>query len=83
MGKLRKISPNLWQIQIIAMRTALKLKAEDSAPKSTYTHHLPKRKVVQERKKIRQLLRSMLPMEEEQREYQEEQNFYHRRSKAH
>jgi len=63
------------------MRTSLKLKAEDSAPKRTYKQ-LPKRKVVQERKKDRQLLRSMLPMEEEQRQYQEEQNFYHKRSGA-
>lgn len=64
------------------MRTASKLKAEDAAPKPTYTQQLPKKKVVPERKKIRQLLRSMLPMEEEQRQHQEEQNFYHKRSGA-
>lgn len=61
------------------MRTALKLKTEKTAPKSAYTQKLPKGKVVQERKKVRQLLRSMLPMKEEQRQYQEEKNFYHKR----
>ncbi|WP_288880189.1 hypothetical protein [Pedobacter panaciterrae] len=64
------------------MRTALKLKAEDPAPKLDDTQQLPKRKVMLERKKVRQLLRSMLPMEEEQRQYKEEQNFYHKRSGA-
>ncbi len=65
-----------------AMRTASKLKTQIEAPKPTYTQELPKRKVVKERKKVRQLLRSMLPMEEDQRQFQEEQNFYHQRSRA-
>lgn len=64
------------------MKTALKLKQENAAPKPTYTQQLPKRKLIKERKKVKQLLRSMLPMEEEQRQFQEEQNFYHKRSGA-
>ena len=51
-------------------------------PKPTYIQQLPKRKAIKDRKKIRQLLRSMLPMEEEQRQQEEEQNFYHKRSGA-
>ena len=65
------------------MKTALKLKTEIAVPKPAYTHQLPKRKVIQERKRVRQLLRSMLPMEEEQRQYQDEQNFYHKGIGAH
>ncbi|TCD03131.1 hypothetical protein [Pedobacter psychroterrae] len=61
------------------MKTELKIKLENAISKPTYKQPLPKRKSVPERKKIRQLLRSMLPMEEEQRQYQEEQNFYYKR----
>jgi len=51
-------------------------------PKPTYIQQLPKRKAVKDRKKIRQLLRSMLPMEEEQRQIQEEQKLFHKPGKA-
>jgi hypothetical protein len=48
----------------------------------SFTQQLAKRKVVPERKKIRQLLRSMLSMEDDERELQEEQKF-HMTAKAH
>ncbi|ETZ19238.1 hypothetical protein N824_10880 [Pedobacter sp. V48] len=64
------------------MRTLVKLKTEHSAPMSTYLRKLPRKKIVQERKKIRQLLRSMLPMEDEQRQVQEEQNIFHKPGRA-
>ncbi|WP_084286859.1 hypothetical protein [Pedobacter nyackensis] len=65
------------------MRTTAKLKAEEPLPRPAYIQRLPKKKIVQERKKIRQLLRSMLPMEDEQRQLQEEQKLYHKPGKAH
>ncbi len=64
------------------MRTTIKLKAEEVVPRPTYIQKLPKKKIVQERKKIRQLLRSMLPMEEEQRQIQEEQKLFHKPGRA-
>ena len=44
--------------------------------KPTDKEQLPKKKVIPERKKIKELLRSMLPMEEEQRQLKEEQNLF-------
>jgi len=59
------------------MRTISKFKAEESVPKPSYIQKLPKKKILKERQKIRQLLRSMLTMGEDQRQHQEEQDFYH------
>ena len=67
---------------MIAMRTIANLKKEDSVPKPTYIQKLPKKKIVQEWKKIRQLLRSMLPMQDEQRQLQEEQKLFNKPEKA-
>jgi len=64
------------------MRTLVNLKKDDSDPKPTYIQQLPRRKAVKDRKKIRQLLRSMLPMEDEQRQIQEEQKLFHKPGKA-
>jgi len=61
------------------MKHRLKTTAENTADKLTHRQKLTRRKIVPARKKIRQLLRSLLPMEQEQRQYQEENNFYHNR----
>ncbi|MES2458862.1 MAG: hypothetical protein V4594_25150 [Bacteroidota bacterium] len=58
------------------MRQRLKPTPKDTAEKLTHKQELPKKKIIPERKKIRQLLRSMLPMEEEQRQLKEEQNLF-------
>ena len=58
------------------------MKVEEPVTKLSYIERLPKKKIVQERKKIRQLLRSMLPMGDEQRQFQEEQKLFHKPGKA-
>ena len=65
------------------MKTSSRMKIEELVKSPSCIQQLPKRKIVQERRKIRQLLRSMLPMEEEQRQIKEEQKLFHKRGKAH
>jgi len=64
------------------MRTPSKFKEVDPAPRPAYSLQLPKKMIVKERKQVRQLLRSMLPMEDEQRQLQEEQKLFHKPGKA-
>lgn len=64
------------------MKKGLNTMEDIKVPNPTYIQQLPKRKAVKDRKKIRQLLRSMLPMEEEQRQIQEEQKLFHKPGKA-
>ena len=58
------------------MRQRSKPIKEKAPDKPTYKLQLPKKRITPERQKIRQLLRSMLPMEEEQRQLKEEQNLF-------
>ncbi|WP_147425601.1 hypothetical protein [Mucilaginibacter gracilis] len=58
------------------MRQNVKLSKDTKPDKLAYKEVLPKKKAIPERKRIRQLLRSMLPMEEEQRQLKEEQNLF-------
>lgn len=76
MGTPEKTSLNLWQIQIIAMRQKLKPTQETTGDKLTRKYLVQMKNIRPERQKIRQLLRSMLPMEEEQRQLKEEQNLF-------
>lgn len=56
------------------MKERTKADQSETTFKLTDKAQLPKKKVIQERKKIKRLLRSMLPMEEDQRQLKEEQN---------
>jgi hypothetical protein len=58
------------------MRQRSKPIKEKTSDKPTDKLQQPKKRVKPERKKIRQLLRSMLPMEEDQRQLKEEQNLF-------
>ncbi|TKC04208.1 hypothetical protein FA047_16550 [Pedobacter frigoris] len=61
---------------IIAMRLNVKLSKDTKPDKLAYKEVQLKKKIRPERQKIRQLLRSMLPMEEEQRQLKDEQNLF-------
>lgn len=76
-GNTRKNQPQSLAETNIAMRQRLKATQEKSPEKLTHKQQLPRKKIILERKKIRQLLRSMLPMEEDQRQVKEEQNLFH------
>ncbi|ATP57610.1 hypothetical protein CPT03_14570 [Pedobacter ginsengisoli] len=64
------------------MREGSKPGREAAVYKLTYIQQVPKKKMISQRKKIRQLLRSMLPMGKEERQYQEERRLFHKQSKA-
>ncbi|WP_136837201.1 hypothetical protein [Pedobacter frigoris] len=58
------------------MRLNVKLSKDTKPDKLAYKEVQLKKKIRPERQKIRQLLRSMLPMEEEQRQLKDEQNLF-------
>ncbi len=58
------------------MRQKSKPAKEKTTEALSYKVQVPKKNATPERKKIRQLLRSLLPMEEYQREIKEEQNLF-------
>jgi hypothetical protein len=59
-----------------AMRQKPKPTTKAAEEKPTYKLQLPKRKRVSPRQMIRRLLRSMLPMGEEERQLKEEQSLF-------
>lgn len=60
----------------IAMRQEMQKNRETSEQQSAYKLKLPRKKSIPERKKVRRILRAMLPMEEYQRQLKEEQNLF-------
>lgn len=49
---------------------------QESSTAPAYKLKLPKRKTIPERKKVKRILRAMVPMEEYQRQLKEEQNLF-------
>lgn len=58
------------------MRQKMQKNQETSEQQPAYKLKLPRKKVIPERKKVRRILRAMVPMEEYQRQLKEEQNLF-------
>ncbi len=58
------------------MRQEIQKNRETSEQQSAYKLKLSRRRTIPERKKVRRILRGMVPMEEYQRQLKEEQNLF-------